>query len=334
MSSIPTAMTASQTPSFWDAMDKEARFVIVSRLMVLAALLLGLSLVSEHFFTTGNLTVVLRQAALQFLIASGLTIVVLTGGIDLSIGAVLGLSACVGASIVAKGELMLGVTAALATGLACGVVNGLCVTYARIPSFIATYGMLWIAHGLAYVFMKGEVIHGFPQALRFAGAGFAFGVPMPVLIGLGVLCVLAVMLKHTRFGQCIYAIGGSAEATRLCGVPVQRRLIGAYGMSGFLAAVAGLIVMARTNAADSGMGEELLLPAIAAVCLGGTSLMGGHGGIAGTAVGALILVLIINGMNLLHVSTFWQSLVMGVLVILAVLADMLMGGQSAKRKSQ
>jgi len=316
-------------PSF----DRELRFVFVSRAVVIAALLLVLSIVSEHFLTLGNLTVVLRQAALQFLMAAGLTVVVLTGGIDLSIGAVLGLSACVGASIIVKGHPLLGMAAALATGLACGSINGALVAYARIPAFIATYGMLWIAHGLAYVFMRGEVIHGFPPQLRYLGAGFLGPVPVPVVGMLLLLGVLVLLLTSTRFGRFVYAIGGNPEATRLCGVPVQRTLLGAYALSGLLGGLAGLVVMARTNAADAGMGEELLLPAIAAVCLGGTSLLGGYGGLVGTAVGSLILALVINGMNLLHVSTLWQSLVMGVIVIAAVLADLLMGGQSARRKS-
>jgi ribose transport system permease protein len=299
----------------------EVAFVVLTRLAFLAALVTLLAVVSPHFLTTDNMVIVLRQAALQFLMAAGLTLVVLTGGIDLSIGAVLGLGACLGAGLIAQGYVLWGVLAALGAGLACGLVNGALVAYVGIPAFIATYGMLWVAHGLGYVFMKGEVIHGFPAGFRALGAGFAGAIPVPVLIGAGVLVALHVVLHLTRFGRALYAIGGNAVAARLSGMPVKRHLVTVYALSGVLAAFAGLVVIARVNAADSGTGEELLLTAIAAVCLGGTSLFGGAGGIIGTAIGALILALVVNGMNMLNIATFWQACAMGVIVILAVFTD-------------
>jgi ribose transport system permease protein len=303
-------------------------FVVFTRTAFLVLLVGVLALASPHFLTPANTLIVLRQAALLFLMAAGLTLVVLTAGIDLSIGAVLGLAACVGAALIAKGAVLSGIVAALAVGLACGVVNGALVAYIGIPSFIATYGMLWVAHGLAYVFMKGEVIHGFPAGFRFLGAGFLGGIPMPVLVAGALIIVLHIVLHLTRFGRALYAIGGNALAARLTGMPTRRYLVTVYGFSGLLAAFAGLVVIARVNAADSGTGEELLLTAIAAVCLGGTSLFGGIGGIVGTAVGSLILALVVNGMNMLNVATFWQSFVTGAIVILAVLADV-----SFKRRS-
>ncbi len=296
-------------------------FVVITRTVFLALLIGLLAVTSPHFLTVDNTLIVLRQAALQFLIAAGLTLVVLTAGIDLSVGAVLGLAACVGASMIAKGAVWAGVAAALAVGLACGVANGALVAYIGMPAFMATYGMLWIAHGLGYVFMKGEVIHGFPAGFRLLGAGFLGGLPVPVLVAAALVIVLHVVLTLTRFGRALYAIGGNAIAARLTGMPTKRYVVAVYGLSGLLAAFAGLVVIARVNAADSGTGEELLLTAIAAVCLGGTSLFGGVGGIVGTAIGALILALVVNGMNMLNVATFWQSFVMGAIVILAVLAD-------------
>ena len=302
-------------------MPAEVAFVIFTRTAFLAALVVLLAVVSPHFLTTDNMVIVLRQAALQFLMAAGLTMVVLTGGIDLSVGAVLGLGACLGAGFIASGSVLLGVAAALGAGLACGLVNGALVAYVGIPAFIATYGMLWVAHGLGYVFMKGEVIHGFPAAFRTLGAGFVGGIPVPVLIGVGILLALHVVLHLTRFGRALYAIGGNAVAAKLSGMPTKRYLVGVYALSGVLAAFAGLVVIARVNAADSGTGEELLLTAIAAVCLGGTSLFGGAGGVVGTAIGSLILALVVNGMNMLSIATFWQAFAMGVIVILAVFAD-------------
>jgi len=299
----------------------EVAFVVFTRTAFLAALVTLLAVASPHFLTTDNMVTVLRQAALQFLMSAGLTLVVLTGGIDLSIGAILGLAACLGAGFIAQGMVSTGILLALGAGLACGLVNGALVAYVGIPAFIATYGMLWVAHGLGYVFMKGEVIHGFPAGFRALGAGFVGAIPVPVLIGAALLLALHVVLHLTRFGRALYAIGGNAVAARLTGVPVRRHLVTVYALSGVLAAFAGLVVIARVNAADSGTGEELLLTAIAAVCLGGTSLFGGAGGVAGTAIGSLILALVVNGMNMLGIATFWQAFAMGVIVILAVLAD-------------
>jgi ribose transport system permease protein len=310
-------------------MPAEVMFVVFTRTAFLAALIVLLAIVSPHFLTTDNMVIVLRQAALQFLMAAGLTMVVLTGGIDLSVGAVLGLGACLGAGFIAGGSVLLGVAAALGAGLACGLVNGALVAYVGIPAFIATYGMLWVAHGLGYVFMKGEVIHGFPAAFRTLGAGFLGWIPIPVLVAGILLLALHVVLHLTRFGRALYAIGGNAVAAKLSGMPTRRYLVGVYALSGVLAAFAGLVVIARVNAADSGTGEELLLTAIAAVCLGGTSLFGGAGGVAGTAIGSLILALVVNGMNMLSIATFWQAFAMGVIVILAVFADV-----SFKRRMQ
>jgi ribose transport system permease protein len=302
-------------------------FVVISRLVALVMIVVVLSLASPQFLSMGNFVNVLRQAALQFLMAAGLTIVVLTGGIDLALGAVLGLAACLAASLISQGQLVWGIVAALLASLACGTMNGVLVSYARIPAFIATYGMLWIAHGLGYVFMKGEVIYGLPEGFRFIGAGFVAGIPVPVLIAVALLVLLHVMLHGTVLGRAIYAIGGNPSAARLSGMPVQRRLVAVYALSGLLSGFAALIVIARINAADASIGEDLLLPAIATVCLGGTSLFGGVGGIVGTAIGALILALVVNGMNLLGVQTFWQSGMMGAIILASVLADQLGGAR-------
>jgi ribose transport system permease protein len=302
-------------------------FVAVSRVVAIAALIILLAILSPQFLTWGNFVNVARQASLQFLIAAGLTIVVLTGGIDLAVGAILGLAACLSASLISQGHVTWGIASALLSGLACGSVNGLLITYGRIPAFIATYGMLWIAHGLGYVFMKGEVIYGLPEAVRFIGVGFIGPIPVPVVVAVALLIALHVMLHGTVLGRAIYAIGGNPGAARLSGMPVKRRLITVYALSGLLSGCAALVVIARVNAADSSLGEDMLLPAIAAVCLGGTSLFGGVGGIVGTAIGSLILALVVNGMNLLGVETFWQSGVMGAIILASVLADQLGGSR-------
>lgn len=302
-------------------------FVVVSRLVALTLIVVTLSILSPYFLTWSNLINVARHAAPLFLLSAGLTLVVLTGGIDLSVGAVLGLAACLAASLITGGSLVLGIAAALGAGLACGIVNGTLVAYAGVPSFIATYGMLWIANGLAYVFMQGEVIYGLPAEFRVIGAGFVGPIPVPVLIMVVTLIALHVLSHRTPLGRGIYAIGGSPVAARLSGMPVQRRLMFVYAMSGLMASFAALVVVARTNAADVSLGEEQLLPALAAVCLGGTSLFGGVGGVAGTAVGALILALVLNGMNLLGIGTFWQAGVLGFIILASVFADQIVGGR-------
>ena len=302
-------------------------FVVVSRIAALLLIVVTMSILSPHFLTWSNLINVVRHAAPLFLLSAGLTLVVLTAGIDLSVGAVLGLSACLAASLITGGNPALGIAAGLGAGLACGLVNGTLVAYAGVPSFIATYGMMWIANGLAYIFMQGEVIYGMPLEFRFIGAGFLGPIPVPVLIMIGMLAALHVLLHKTPLGRGIYAIGGNPVAARLSGMPVKRRLVFVYVVSGFMASFAALVVVARTNAADVSLGEEQLLPAIAAVCLGGTSLFGGVGGVSGTAVGALILALILNGMNLLGIDTFWQAGVMGFIILASVLADQIVGGR-------
>lgn len=305
-------------------MSSETAFLIASRLAAVTLLVVALALLSPAFLTVGNLTNVLRQAGLQFVMSAGLTIVILTGGIDLSVGAVIGLSACLGGALLAGGNVAGGIAAALAVGLACGLANGIMVAFLKIPSFIATYGMLWIAFGLGYVFMGGEVIYGFPPAFRFLGTGFVGPVPMLIVAAAFVLIVLHVVLTRTPFGRGVYAIGGNERAARLSGMPVGFRLMLCYAISGVVAAFAGLLAITRTNAADAGLGEDLLLPAIAAVALGGTSLSGGVGGVLGTAIGAVILSLIINGLNLLGVKTFWQAFAMGALIVISVATDEIM----------
>ena len=305
-------------------------FVVASRLIALASLITALSILSPYFLTWANLINVLRQASVQFIMSAGLTIVILTAGIDLSIGAILGLAACVSASLISGGFVLVGILSALVAGLACGLVNGVLVTIGRIPPFIATYGMLWIAFGLGYIFMRGEVIYGLPEGFRYIGAGFLWGIPFPVVVAAALLIALHLLLHGTVFGRAIYAIGGNPDAARLSGMPVSHRLIAVYALSGLLSGFAALVVIARINAADSGLGEDLLLPAIAAVCLGGTSLFGGIGGIIGTAVGSVILALIVNGMNLLGVQTFWQNAVMGTIILISVFADQL-GGRRLTR---
>ncbi|HSB78775.1 MAG TPA: ABC transporter permease [Candidatus Methylomirabilis sp.] len=302
----------------------------LSRLATILILLVVLSLVSPAFLSVQNLVNILRQASLLFLLASGLTIVILTAGIDLSIGSVLAFSASVAANFIQQGWIWAGSIVGLVIGAGCGLLNGLMVAVVGLPPFIATYGMLWIAAGFAQVFMKGEIISGFPPGFRFLGAGHLTGIPVPILVMIVVLAVCLFTLRRTNLGRYVYIIGANREAARLSGINIRGNLLLVYSLSGLISAFAGLVYISRINAVESTIGEPLLLPAIAAVCIGGTSLFGGEGGIGGTMVGALIMTLVTNGMNLLNVSPYWQSFVMGAIVVLAVAVDQL-GSEKADR---
>jgi len=296
---------------------------ILYRLMAAGLLCLALSIATDAFFTTNNILNVLRQASLLFFLASGLTLVILTGGLDLSVGANIGLSACFAATVIkATGSPVLGTFAGLATGLVVGICNGLMVAKLRIPSFIATYGMLWVLHGITYYYMAGESIHGFPPGFRQIGSGYFLGIPIPVYLMVAFLLAGTFFAQRTVWGQQVYAIGANPAAARLTGIPVNRRLILVYAFSGAMAGVASIVFLARLNSAEGDIGEAMTLPAIAAVLIGGASLFGGVGSVFGTFIGALILTLVLNGMNLLAINANWQPLVTGLIVVFAVWLDM------------
>jgi ribose transport system permease protein len=292
------------------------------RLLAAALICAALALATDAFLTLGNILNVLRQSALLFLMASGLTLVILTAGLDLSVGANIGLSACLAASIMTTtGSSALGIATGIGCGALVGLANGALVAWLRIPSFIATYGMMWMLTGVTYYYMGGETIHGFPVGFRQFGSGYLLGIPIPVYVMVFFLALGTAFAQRTVWGQQIYALGANAEAARLSGVPIARRLLLVYAFSGAMAGLASLIILARINSAQGDIGEELTLPAIAAVLIGGTSLFGGSGTVSGTLIGALILTLVINGMNLLQINAAWQPLATGLIVLVAVGID-------------
>ena len=293
-----------------------------SRLFVLALLCIVLTIASPVFLTGTNALNVLRVASLLVILGIGQTFVILTAGIDLSIGSVLTISSVIAALGLKAGvPLPLALAAGLAVGAALGFLNGLMVAVVKLPPFIATYGMLWVAAGFAVVLLKGHVIYGFEEDFRFLGVGNLMGVPMPIVVMVALWVPAYLLLRRTTFGRSLYAVGANQEAARLSGVKKDRVLILAYTLSGFLAAAAGLVYVARLNASEAGIGANMLLPAIAAVVIGGTSLFGGEGGIVGTLIGALIMTIVQNGMNLLGVESVWQGVVLGALIVVAVLLD-------------
>lgn len=294
-----------------------------SRVFVLAFLVILLALMSPAFLTKTNSLNVLRQASLAAILALGETVVILTAGIDLSIGAVLTTSGIVAATVLKIEGLppWIGMLAGLGFGSLVGLVNGLMVAIVRLPPFIATYGTMWIATGLSVVFLRGYIIYDFDPSFRFIGKGYVFGIPMPILIMAGLYLIFYFLMHRTTFGRSVYALGANREAARLSGIKVEGTLIKAYATSGFCAGLAGLLFVARLNAAEAGLGESLLLPVIAGIVLGGTSLLGGEGSIIGTLIGTLIMTIVFNGMNLLGISSIWQATVQGAIIIIAVLLD-------------
>jgi ribose transport system permease protein len=215
----------------------------------------------------------------------------------------------------------LGVAAGLACGTAVGLLNGWMVTALRLPPFIATYGMLWMLKGATGWYMAGQTIYGFPAGFRAIGSGYLLGVPVPVYLMAACLVIGVTFTRYTTYGHEIYAIGANADAARLSGIPVRRRLNLVYTISGAMAGLSAILYLARANSADADLGEPLMLPAIAAVLIGGTSLFGGVGGLSGTLIGAVLLTLVLNGMTLLAVQSNWQPLVMGIIVLVAALVD-------------
>jgi len=314
-------MTATDAGPLRRGLSGEAT-QFAARIAAALAVCIVLSLLSDAFLTTSNLLNVLRQTALLFLMASGLTLVILTAGLDLSVGANIGLSACLAAvAIKSTGSPWLGVAVGVGCGSLIGLLNGLLVTALRVPAFIATYGMMWLILGATYSYMGGETVHGFPPAFRQFGSGYFLGIPIPIYMMILFLLLGTLFAQRTVWGQQIYAIGANPVAARLSGIPVQRRLVLVYVVSGAMAGLASLILLARVNSAEADIGEHFTLPAIAAVVIGGTSLFGGSGTIIGTLAGALILTLVVNGMNLLQIKASWQPLVTGVIILLAVWFD-------------
>lgn len=281
-----------------------------------------LSVVSEQFLTVGNLLNVTRQVSINAVIAVGMTLVILTGGIDLSVGSIVALSGSVAAGLLVGGMgIVPAVLAGLLLGTFIGMMNGILITYGKIPPFIATMGMMTIVRGYTLVYTDGRPITGFSEGFRAIGGGYIGSIPIPVVIMVAVFVIAWLILKKNRFGRYIYAIGGNEEAARLSGIHTTRNLIGVYSIAGLLAAMSGIILASRLNSAQPTAGMAFEMDAIAAVVLGGTSLAGGRGTIVGTLVGALIIGVLDNGLNLLNVSSFYQQVAKGVVILLAVLMD-------------
>lgn len=304
-------------------------------LLALAIMILVLALLSHRFLTLENSLNILRQVSVNLCISIGMTLVILSGGIDLSVGAVLALSAAIASGFLKNGvELpMFGarvqltvigaITAGVAVGAALGSVNGLAITRFKLPPFVATLGMLSIARGLTMLWTGGFPITQLGPNFGILGSGSLIGVPVPVLIMFGLTGVFVLVTKRTRFGRHLYAVGGSERAALFTGLRVNRIKISVYMLSGALSGIAGMIVTSRLDSAQPNAGLGYELDSIAAVVIGGTSLSGGRGSVGGTVLGCLIIGVLNNGLFLLNVSPFWQQVVKGLVILIAVAIDKL-----------
>ena len=293
-------------------------------LIGLILLIIVVSIMNPSFLTISNIFNVLRQVSISAIIAFGMTFVILTGGIDLSVGSTLALTGAVAASLLAGGtDPIVSMGVALILGLVLGAFNGVIITKGKVAPFIATLATMTIYRGLTLVYSNGKPISGLGDHASFQlfGKGYLLGIPIPVITTIIAFAVLAFILHKTTFGRRVYAVGGNEEAAKLSGINADLVKIAVYAISGFMASLSALILTSRLNSAQPTAGESYELDAIAAVVLGGTSLNGGKGWIFGTLIGALIIGVLNNGMNLIGVSSFWQQVVKGIVILLAVLLD-------------
>lgn len=293
-------------------------------LLALLLIVAIITVINPSFMTSTNILNVLRQVSISALIAFGMTFVILTGGIDLSVGSTLALTGAIAATMLASGfDPILTIFITLLLGAILGAINGVIIAKGKVAPFIATLATMTIYRGLTLVYTEGRPVSGLGDSVSFQmmGKGYFFGIPVPVVTMILAFLALWFILHKTTFGRRIYAVGGNEGASRLSGINTDRVKIMVYSLTGMLAALSAIILTSRLNSAQPTAGTSYELDAIAAVVLGGTSLTGGKGWIFGTLVGALIIGVLNNGLNLIGVSSFFQQVVKGVVILIAVLID-------------
>lgn len=302
-------------------------------LIGLFVLVLFFSIINSNFLTSQNIMNVLRQVSTNMYIAIGMSLVIILGGIDLSVGSVIALSGVVTGGLIAFSgyPLWLAVTVAIIIGILTGLLNGYLVAYRGMPAFIVTLATMNIARGASYVYTDGKPIRVMSDSFNFIGSGYLFGViPMPVIYMIIIIILASILMNQTKLGRYMYAVGGNIEAARFSGINTKKVQLIAYTISGFLAALSGIVLASRMFSGQPTAGQGAEMDAIAAVVLGGTSMSGGRGRISGTVIGALIIGILSNGLNLMGVSSFWQYIVKGIVIIIAVYVDIIKRKRSAE----
>ncbi|MBB1250003.1 ABC transporter permease subunit [Rhizobium sp. G21] len=317
-------MSATETDqTVMDRIRLRSTLTALGMLPVLILLSIGFHVLSGRFLSVNNLSIVMQQASINTVLAAGMTFVILTGGIDLSVGSILAASAMVAVIVSLVPDLgMLGIAAAILSGLACGFANGAIIAYLKLPPFIVTLGSLTAIRGVARLLGGDTTVFNADLPFDFIGNGTILGLPWLAVIAVATILLSWFILKRTVLGAWIYAVGGNTEAARLTGIKVPLVLLFVYSMSGLLAGLGGAMSAARLYAANGlQLGQAYELDAIAAVILGGTSFVGGVGSIWGTLIGALIIAVLSNGLILVGVSDIWQYIIKGLVIIVAVGLD-------------
>lgn len=301
-------------------------------LSVLVLLIVLLSFLSPVFLKYDNIISVLRQVSINMYLALGMTLIIITGGIDLSVGAIVAMCGTLTVGFIVTNGLpiWLAIVIGLALGTLCGFLSGLTIATLKLPAFIVTMSMMNIAKGIGYVYSGGRSTRLVDDAFNALGTGYLSFIPLPVLYMLILLVVFSVILNKTKFGTYIYAIGGNRESARLSGVPIKKVEIAVYTISGALSAFAGLVLCSRMYSGQPSVGDGYELDAIAACVLGGVSMSGGVGRISGTVIGVLVIGIISNGLNLMNVSSYWQLILKGLIILCAVIIDMFRNKVKAK----
>ncbi len=325
--SVPESEPAGRFSATWFRDQAIRRAMVIVMVLIIAYF----SYRSARFGTLDNIQTIAIAAAPFALIALGQTLVILTGGIDLSVGSVIALSAMAAAATVKDHpeRLLLSVVVAIFVGLLAGAVNGFLVSRVNVPPFIATLGMLTTASGLAYVVGGGAPINGLPAEFGEIANNKVLGLQIPVIVMIVGIILLAVVMRRTSYGMRIYAVGGNPVAAQIAGVKTKRILFSVYAISGMLAGLSGVMLASRVISGPPNLGQGYELDAIAAVVIGGASLLGGRGSIWGTALGLLLIQTLNNGLDILIVPAYWQSVIKGVLIVAAVAVDV----WSARRRT-
>ncbi|NML34466.1 ABC transporter permease [Paraburkholderia antibiotica] len=305
------------TGGFFTQLRRSTAFLPLVGLVVISVFMVFMT---DNFLSVSNLQNIALQSSINGIIAVGMTAAILTGGVDLSVGAVVALSGtlCAGLMVRFGIPMFLAVLLGIAVGVVFGMFNGYCVAYLRMPSIIVTLATMGVARGLALIYTGGYPIDGLPDSFSFLGDGVVAGIKLPILIMLLTYGIAFVLLNMAPFGRYVYAIGGNEEAARLSGVRVSRYKLLVYALSGLTAGIAGIVLASRITSGQPGAGVGFELDAIAAVVMGGTSIAGGRGAILGTLVGALLLGVLNNGLNIMGVSPYLQLIVKGGIVLLAI----------------
>lgn len=300
--------------------------LIHSQVGLLPLLLIGLIIIiqtqNSNFLSAQNINNVMRQISVNAVIAFGMTFIIITGNIDLSVGSIIGFSSVVGCTIMrSTGNVLVGILAALAVGTACGVCNGLIIALSGLHPFVVTLGTMTAFRGIAFLYTGGNLITGMPEGFFAINTGSVGPLPYMIIIAIVVYLLLRFVLYKTKFGQHLYAIGGREEAAVAAGIHVNTCKVAVYGIMGLLAGLAGMMLTARTVTGQADAGANYHLMAIGTSVIGGASLKGGRGFLGGTVLGVFIVGVISNGLNLLRVGSFWQDVATGLIIIAAVLID-------------